>query len=134
MRMSRDNRQANDELKNRRLCGGDTFVVRLEGPSAVNGSVKDHGDGTYTATYQACVAGTYTLGVTNGQFNTKNPPIHGLDLGAIMEPTQTLACCVSCQMWQSFSAHTRSTADSRHGRGGMSRQTGCGIAASRKPT
>ena len=65
--------QAKDELKNRRLCGGDTFVVRLEGPSAVDGSVEDHGDGTYTATYQASVAGTYTLSVTNGQPGSISP-------------------------------------------------------------
>ena len=58
--------QAKDELKNRRLCGGDTFVVRLEGPSLIEGCVDDHNDGIYTATYQACVAGNYTLKVTNG--------------------------------------------------------------------
>ena len=58
--------QAKDELRNRRLCGGDTFVVHLEGPSSVEGSVEDHNDGTYTATYQACVAGDYVLSITNG--------------------------------------------------------------------
>ena len=58
--------QAKDELRNRRLCGGDTFVVHLEGPSSVEGSVEDHSDGTYTATYQARIAGQYTLSVTNG--------------------------------------------------------------------
>ena len=67
MRVSQYMLQAKDELNNRRLCGGDTFVVRLEGPSAVDGSVEDHGDGTYTATYQASVAGAYTLSVINGQ-------------------------------------------------------------------
>jgi len=59
--------QAKDELKNRRLCGGDTFVVHLEGPASVEGSVEDHSDGTYTASYQACIAGSYTLSVTNGR-------------------------------------------------------------------
>ncbi len=58
--------QAKDELRNRRLCGGDTFLVHLEGPSSVEGSVEDHNDGTYTATYQACIAGEYVLSVTNG--------------------------------------------------------------------
>ena len=65
--------QAKDELRNRRLCGGDTFEVRLEGPSSVEGSVEDHGDGTYTASYQVCVAGGYTLSVTNGESPAPQP-------------------------------------------------------------
>ena len=42
-------------------------MVRLEGPSALEGCVEDHSDGTYTATYHACAAGNYTLNVTNGE-------------------------------------------------------------------
>ena len=40
--------------------------MHLEGPASVDGSVEDHGDGTYTASYTACRAGPYTLSVTNG--------------------------------------------------------------------
>ena len=72
--------QAKDELNNRRLCGGDTFNVRLEGPASVEGSVEDHGDGTYTASYTACRAGPYTLSVTNGAaplpLDTQKPAYH----------------------------------------------------------
>ena len=40
--------------------------MHLEGPASVDGSVEDHSDGTYTASYRACKAGPYTLSVTNG--------------------------------------------------------------------
>lgn len=99
--------QAKDELKNRRLCGGDTFVVRLEGPSAVDGSVEDHGDGTYTATYQVSVAGTYTLSVTNGQprFRISTFICWGLEPGCslllrLQACTLSGLLCVCCQVEQ----------------------------------
>jgi len=58
--------QARDELKNRRLCGGDVFVVRLEGPSELDGTVKDHNNGTYTASYTPTLAGVHQLHLLNG--------------------------------------------------------------------
>ncbi len=58
--------QARDEARNRRLCGGDVFAVRLEGPRSVAGAVEDGGDGAYTATYCTQAAGQYTLHITNG--------------------------------------------------------------------
>ncbi|KAK9842203.1 hypothetical protein WJX81_000327 [Elliptochloris bilobata] len=57
--------KARDEQGNKRLCGGDTFAVRLEGPRAVTGSVEDREDGTYAARYCTTFAGSYQLHVTN---------------------------------------------------------------------
>ena len=58
--------QARDEQGNKRLCGGDSFVVRLEGSRTVTGSVEDCGDGTYTASYITAASGSYQLHITNG--------------------------------------------------------------------
>lgn len=60
--------QARDELRNKRLCGGDIFVVNLTGPDdiQVDGSVEDKDDGTHTVTYTATTAGRYQLHITNG--------------------------------------------------------------------
>ena len=59
--------QAHDYLGNRRLSGGDTFLVWLEGPATVHASLRDEGTGTYTATYTLTVSGMYSLYVTNGR-------------------------------------------------------------------
>lgn len=58
--------QAKDELRNRRLAGGDCFLVWLEGPATVHAVVQDNGDGTYLATHNATVTGMYQLYITNG--------------------------------------------------------------------
>jgi len=58
--------QAHDYLGNRRLSGGDTFLVWLEGPVTVHGSVEDKGTGVYTATYNITVSGMYSMYITNG--------------------------------------------------------------------
>ena len=91
--------QAKDELNNRRLCGGDTFDIRLEGPASVDGSVEDHGDGTYTASYRACRAGPYTLSVTNGatpflQTISSLPGTHRRQLQSITPADLDLSACL----------------------------------------
>mmetsp|Transcript_25806 Transcript_25806/g.48982 ORF Transcript_25806/g.48982 Transcript_25806/m.48982 type:complete len:758 (+) Transcript_25806:138-2411(+) len=60
--------QARDEIKNRRLCGGDEFNVMLEGPGGVKvyGTLQDNDDGTYVARYNCTIAGKYQLYVTLG--------------------------------------------------------------------
>lgn len=58
--------QARDELGNRRLCGGDAFALRLEGPASVPGAVADRGNGTYAASYCARLAGRYELSLVDG--------------------------------------------------------------------
>ncbi|KAK9830214.1 hypothetical protein WJX72_010381 [[Myrmecia] bisecta] len=58
--------QARDELRNKRLSGGDEFKVMLRGPAEVYATVKDNSDGTYQATYQTVVAGQYQLHVLTG--------------------------------------------------------------------
>lgn len=67
--------QARDELRNRRLCGGDVFAVHLTGPNSIEGSVMDNDDGTYTVTYTATLAGQYQLSITMGALeNTLQAP------------------------------------------------------------
>lgn len=63
---SDDGAQAKDDLRNKRLCGGDVFAVRLNGPESIEGLVVDNDDGTYTVNYTATVAGKYQLAITDG--------------------------------------------------------------------
>jgi hypothetical protein len=63
--------QAHDHLGNRRLSGGDTFLVWLEGPATVHANVKVKDTGVYTATYNLTISGMYSLYITNG---TPPPP------------------------------------------------------------
>ncbi|CAL8470902.1 g10444 [Coccomyxa elongata] len=56
---------AKDDLRNKRLCGGDVFAVRLNGPDSIEGRVIDNDDGTYTVNYTATVAGKYELAITD---------------------------------------------------------------------
>ena len=60
--------EARDENQNKRLCGGDEFTVRLDGPGGcvVYGHVDDNDDGTYIVRYNATIAGRYQLHVTLG--------------------------------------------------------------------
>lgn len=60
--------QAYDEQHNKRLSGGDCFLVHLLGPAgkAVAADVADLGDGTYTVTYCCTVAGGYDVHITSG--------------------------------------------------------------------
>lgn len=58
--------QAKDELRNKRLAGGDTFIVWLEGPATVHASVDDRNDGTYIAAFKSTIVGLYDLYITNG--------------------------------------------------------------------
>ncbi len=58
--------QARDDLGNRRLTGGDEFVVELRGPSSVYASVKDGGDGTYAAVLSTTVSGDHLVHITLG--------------------------------------------------------------------
>ena len=66
--------EARDELKNKRLSGGDIFAVRLtlagenDNDDAVveHGVVMDNGDGTYVAYYTCTVAGSYSCEVLIG--------------------------------------------------------------------
>ena len=69
--------EARDELKNKRLSGGDVFTVKLtlvkdddgddNAPDVVEyGTVSDNGDGTYVAHYTCTVAGEYTCEVLIG--------------------------------------------------------------------
>lgn len=59
--------QARDDLRNKRLCGGDVFSVHLLGPKHVQADITDHDDGTYTATYSSDLAGMYQLHISNGE-------------------------------------------------------------------
>lgn len=58
--------EARDELRNRRLNGGDEFAVYLLGPNRVQATVKDNEDGTYDVEYKAEVAGQYQLHIMIG--------------------------------------------------------------------
>ena len=60
--------QAYDELKNKRLSGGDDFRVHLLGPAGVvtHASLDDKDDGTYLVTYSCTAAGIHDLHVTIG--------------------------------------------------------------------
>lgn len=67
--------EARDELKNKRLSGGDVFAVRLtllgsldsdDDPVVEHGTVMDNGDGTYVAYYTCTVAGAYSCEVVIG--------------------------------------------------------------------
>lgn len=62
--------EAFDERRQRRLCGGDDFSVRLESaadPSAVSfGTARDNGDGTYVLSYSTTAAGPHVLHILLG--------------------------------------------------------------------
>jgi Filamin/ABP280 repeat len=58
--------QAFDEDGNKRLCGGDVFMARLIGASALDCHVEDKGDGTYVLSYSTEKAGMYKLYISNG--------------------------------------------------------------------
>ena len=61
--------QARDEDGNKRLSGGDDFVVEIRGgPVAVFGAVADRSDGTYVVTYRVDRAGECLIHVTTGVF------------------------------------------------------------------
>ncbi|KAK9833748.1 hypothetical protein WJX74_004831 [Apatococcus lobatus] len=66
--------EARDEEDNRRLAGGDEFVVELDGPSHVHGSTTDNQNGTYEATYCVHAAGQYSL-----KLFTDQPAVHAGD-------------------------------------------------------
>lgn len=60
-------KQARDEDGNRRLSGGDDFVVELRGgPPAVFGAVADREDGTYAVTYSTERVGEYLVHISTG--------------------------------------------------------------------
>lgn len=62
--------QARDERGNKRLSGGDEFQVLLRaagGAAALAAAVADKGDGIYSVTYTATLAGVYQLEVTIGE-------------------------------------------------------------------
>jgi len=52
---------AKDIVGNKKIIGGDPFVVDMEGPSGPRVSVLDRDDGTYEVTYMAPVCGVYTI-------------------------------------------------------------------------
>lgn len=65
--------QAYDCEGNKRLSGGDEFLVWLEGPVTVHAEVADREDGTYTASYSTTMAGIYELYITNGDLPAFSP-------------------------------------------------------------
>eukprot|EP00894_Picocystis_sp_ML_P004328 jgi/Pico_ML_1/54845/g703.t1 len=58
--------EARDELRNKRLNGGDEFTVYLVGPNKIQATVEDNEDGTYGVEYKAEVAGQYQLHIMIG--------------------------------------------------------------------
>ncbi|DBB01026.1 TPA: hypothetical protein ACH3X1_000926 [Trebouxia sp. C0004] len=60
--------QAYDELKNKRLSGGDNFLAHLVGPAGVitHASLEDKENGTYLVTYRCTTAGMHDLHITIG--------------------------------------------------------------------
>ena len=65
--------QAHDDLRNKRLCGGDTFLVHLSGgPQEVHADITDTDDGMYTATYSTTRAGQYQLHISDGELDQHN--------------------------------------------------------------
>ncbi len=80
--------QAKDQLRNKRLCGGDVFAVRLNGPDNIEGLVLDNDDGTYTVNYTATVAGKYELAITDGalQQHLLTTPGTQVSLGLFSKP------------------------------------------------
>jgi filamin len=54
---------ARDPEGNQRTDGGDDFVVKVDGPSAVQPHIHDNGDGTYDVTYQTAEPGDYKVQV-----------------------------------------------------------------------
>ena len=61
--------QAYDEVKNKRLSGGDDFQVKLIGPGGHESSadLQDKEDGTYLVTYCVTAAGAHDVHVTLGE-------------------------------------------------------------------
>ncbi len=68
--------QAYDELKNKRLSGGDNFMAHLLGPAGVttHASLEDKEDGTYLVTYCCTAAGMHDLHITIGKTAGGAPP------------------------------------------------------------
>ena len=63
--------QAYDEVKNKRLSGGDDFQVKLIGPGGheTHADLQDKDDGTYLVTYCTSAAGTHDVHVTIGELH-----------------------------------------------------------------
>lgn len=61
--------QAYDEMKNKRLSGGDDFTVKLVGPGGheTQAELQDKDDGTYLVSYCVTAAGTHDLHITIGE-------------------------------------------------------------------
>ncbi len=61
--------QAYDELRNKRLSGGDSFMAHLVAPAGVitHASLEDKEDGTYLVTYCCTAAGMHDLHITIGE-------------------------------------------------------------------
>lgn len=56
-------------MSNKRLSGGDIFVVKLVGPAGVEttADVADQDDGTYSVTYSCNTAGSHDVHITAGE-------------------------------------------------------------------
>ena len=63
--------QAYDELKNKRLSGGDDFRVHLTGTGGVitQASIEDKEDGIYVVSYTCTAAGAHDLHILIGKHN-----------------------------------------------------------------
>ena len=92
--------QARDDLGNRRLTGGDEFVVELRGPSSAYASITDGGDGTYAAALSTNVAGDHLVHVTLGthalsgaEWLKEQHALPGLPMSYEKTP---VSCCVTC--------------------------------------
>ena len=64
--------QAHDEVRNKRLSGGDDFRVKLIGPGGheTHASVEDKDNGTYAVTYSVTAAGDHDVHVSIGEART----------------------------------------------------------------
>jgi len=69
--------QSGDAFFNRKLHGGDFYVVKLDGPEPTGGVVKDMKDGTYNASFSVTKSGTYTVFVGISYMNKYETAIHG---------------------------------------------------------
>ena len=56
-------------MKNKRLCGGDNFQVKLIGPGGqeTHADLEDKEDGTYLVTYCVTAAGAHDVHVALGE-------------------------------------------------------------------
>jgi filamin len=60
----------------RRTDGGDPFKIDVQGPSDVQPSISDNGDGTYTVNYKPTESGDYVINVTLHDEPIKDAPFH----------------------------------------------------------